>query len=184
MLFHAIHVLGCRAVPGLMQNLALGRIRSFGGKLGQELLELGCTTAGEAQALPRALLEQRFGQQRAASISLAVRGISFEPVQVSELDCSLVWSCSVSPLSKKPCGVQRGRPIESKQRSALAAWGCCDACGAWRSVGFAVAVLQWSLGRSPGTFPTVSERACFALCRVPPGSSDEGSSLVPWIRLP
>ena len=33
-----------------MRPLALGKIRGFGGKLGEELAALGCSTAGEVRA--------------------------------------------------------------------------------------------------------------------------------------
>lgn len=72
-----------RAVPGLMSDLPLKKLRNFGGKLGQELEALGCTTAGEVARHPRAVLEARFGMQRAAWMLQAVNGISDEPVQVA-----------------------------------------------------------------------------------------------------
>ncbi len=39
----------CRAVAELMRKLPLRKLRNFGGKLGAELAELGCTTAGQAR---------------------------------------------------------------------------------------------------------------------------------------
>jgi hypothetical protein len=41
----------CRAVPELLQDLPLGKIRNFGGKLGLELQAMGCSTAGQARVL-------------------------------------------------------------------------------------------------------------------------------------
>ena len=40
-----------RAVAELMQDMPLGKIRNFGGKLGAELQALGCTTAGQVGLL-------------------------------------------------------------------------------------------------------------------------------------
>lgn len=44
----ALRLLG-RAVPDLLQDLPLGKIRNFGGKLGLELQAMGCSTAGQAR---------------------------------------------------------------------------------------------------------------------------------------
>ena len=54
------------------QGLPLGKLPSFGGKLGAELAELGAGTAGEAAALPRDALLRRFGPERTAWILQAV----------------------------------------------------------------------------------------------------------------
>ncbi len=71
-----------RAVAGLMADLPLKKLRNFGGKLGAELAELGCGTAGQVAALPAGALEKRFGPQRAGLIAAAMRGCSDEPVTV------------------------------------------------------------------------------------------------------
>jgi len=36
-------------VPDLLQDMPLGKIRNFGGKLGLELQAMGCSTAGQAR---------------------------------------------------------------------------------------------------------------------------------------
>ena len=41
----------CRAVDGLMKDLPLKKLRNFGGKLGAELGEMQCTTAGQVWPL-------------------------------------------------------------------------------------------------------------------------------------
>ena len=82
----------CRAVDGLMQDLPLKKLRNFGGKLGAELAEMQCTTAGQVAALPHKALAARFGEERATFIARAVRGYSDEPVQVSACACRLL-SC-------------------------------------------------------------------------------------------
>ncbi len=71
----------CRAVDGLMKDLPLKKLRNFGGKLGAELGEMNCTTAGEVAALPHKALVAKFGEERATFIARAVRGYSDEPVQ-------------------------------------------------------------------------------------------------------
>ena len=77
----------CRAVDGLMKDLPLKKLRNFGGKLGAELAEMQCTTAGQVAALPHKALVARFGEERATFIARAVRGYSDEPVQVSVCFC-------------------------------------------------------------------------------------------------
>lgn len=43
-----MHLLcACRAVDGLMKDLPLKKLRNFGGKLGAELGEMQCMTAGQ-----------------------------------------------------------------------------------------------------------------------------------------
>jgi nucleotidyltransferase/DNA polymerase involved in DNA repair len=68
-----------------MADLPLKKLRNFGGKLGAELAELGCGTAGQVAALPAGVLEKRFGPQRAGLIAAAMRGCSDEPVTVRPL---------------------------------------------------------------------------------------------------
>ena len=80
----------CRAVDGLMKDLPLKKLRNFGGKLGAELAEMQCTTAGQVTALPHKALVARFGEERATFIARAVRGYSDEPVQVSACFCHLL----------------------------------------------------------------------------------------------
>ena len=75
----------CRAVDGLMKDLPLKKLRNFGGKLGAELGEMKCTTAGEVAALPHKALVAKFGEERATFIARAVRGYSDEPVQACNL---------------------------------------------------------------------------------------------------
>ena len=64
-----------------MRDLPLKKLRNFGGKLGAELGEMQCTTAGEVAALPHKALVAKFGEERATFIARAVRGYSDEPVQ-------------------------------------------------------------------------------------------------------
>lgn len=76
-----------RAVDNMMRDLPLKKLRNFGGKLGEELKEMGCTTAGQVAALPHRMLTQRFGEERASIIARAVRGYSDDPVQVVRNPC-------------------------------------------------------------------------------------------------
>lgn len=39
----------CRAAEALLADMKLGKIRNFGGKLGDELQSMGCTTPGQVQ---------------------------------------------------------------------------------------------------------------------------------------
>lgn len=74
--------MGRRAVPELMKDMPLKKVRNFGGKLGAELQALSCTTAGEVLAIPPATLHQHFGE-RTTWILYTVQGNSDEQVQVS-----------------------------------------------------------------------------------------------------
>ncbi|KAK9864470.1 hypothetical protein WJX84_003099 [Apatococcus fuscideae] len=96
-----------RAVPSLMSDLPLKKLRNFGGKLGQELEALGCTTAGEVARHPRAVLEARFGMQRTAWMLQAVNGISDEPVQVKEKVKSMLAAKSFDAATSDVAAIKR-----------------------------------------------------------------------------
>ncbi|KAL0047265.1 hypothetical protein WJX82_011225 [Trebouxia sp. C0006] len=87
-----------RALPDLMKDMPLKKIRNFGGKLGAELQTLGCSTAGEVLALAPATLHQHFGD-RAPWILYTVQGNSDEPVQVKERPKSMLAAKSFEPSS-------------------------------------------------------------------------------------
>lgn len=78
----------CRAVPELMKDLPLKKIRNFGGKMGTELEALGCNTAGDVLALPPGQLHQNFGE-RTSWILYTLQGNSDEAVQVHVLPVAL-----------------------------------------------------------------------------------------------
>jgi nucleotidyltransferase/DNA polymerase involved in DNA repair len=87
-----------RAAPGVVAALPLGRLRNFGGKLGQQLEALGCATAGDVQGLPPDTLRRHFGE-RAAGIALAVRGYSGETVAEKERPKSMLAAKSFAATS-------------------------------------------------------------------------------------
>ncbi|KAL0033669.1 hypothetical protein WJX79_011083 [Trebouxia sp. C0005] len=87
-----------RAVPDLMKDMPLKKIRNFGGKLGAELQALGCSTAGDVLAFAPATLHQHFGE-RAPWILYTVQGNSDEPVQVKERPKSMLAAKSFEPTS-------------------------------------------------------------------------------------
>ena len=58
-------VIPVSAVPALMGDLALNKIRNFGGKLGQALEALGCVTAADVLKLSHAQLEAAVGDNAA-----------------------------------------------------------------------------------------------------------------------
>eukprot|EP00887_Chlorella_sp_A99_P005175 scaffold1.g5175.t1 len=74
----------------LMRDLPLGKVRGFGGKLGEELEALGCTTAGQVQDLALQVLERHFGPERAHYIAETVRGVSHEAVVEKERPKSML----------------------------------------------------------------------------------------------
>ncbi|KAK9791346.1 hypothetical protein WJX73_002907 [Symbiochloris irregularis] len=90
-----------RAVASLMKDLPLKKLRNFGGKLGEQLGVLGCTTAGEVAALPHAKLVDAFGAARTHSILEAVAGRSTESVEVKDKPQSMLACKSFEPTSSK-----------------------------------------------------------------------------------
>ncbi|CAI5946546.1 unnamed protein product [Closterium sp. NIES-65] len=66
-----------RAVPALMEDVPLKKIRNLGGKLGQAM---GCATAGQAQVLELPDLIARFGERLGNYVWRAVRGLDETPV--------------------------------------------------------------------------------------------------------
>lgn len=58
-------VIPVSAVPALMGDLALNKIRNFGGKLGQALEALGCVTAADVLKLSHVQLEAAVGDNAA-----------------------------------------------------------------------------------------------------------------------
>ncbi|KAG2498947.1 hypothetical protein HYH03_003137 [Edaphochlamys debaryana] len=70
-----------RAVPGLLRGLPLGRLRSLGGKYGEEVSSaLGVSTVGDLWAVPLARLEAVLGQAGAASLTRLAAGMDDEEV--------------------------------------------------------------------------------------------------------
>ncbi len=123
--------LHCRALPDLMKDMPLKKIRNFGGKLGAELQALGCSTAGEVLALPPAALHQHFGD-RAPWILYTVQGNSDEPVQVNTSSCQSQNVVSYSETSSLNRKLNRETSGDSKYAFLLCgdAWGlvtsvCC-----------------------------------------------------------
>lgn len=88
-----------RGVAGVMHTIPLGKVRNFGGKLGDQLAALGCTTAGDVQALPLDTLVKQFGKERAAWIAAAVRGESSDPVEERERPKSMLAAKSFTSTS-------------------------------------------------------------------------------------
>ena len=65
LLLHPQTILPQRAVPALMDETPLKKVRHFGGKLGEALQQLGCTTAGELAKASRREVEKVVGADRA-----------------------------------------------------------------------------------------------------------------------
>jgi nucleotidyltransferase/DNA polymerase involved in DNA repair len=65
-----------RAVPQVMADLPMTKIRNFGGKVGEALSQLGCSTAADVQALPMATLMKTFGDDaRAECAAMELHGV-------------------------------------------------------------------------------------------------------------
>eukprot|EP00742_Colponemidia_sp_Colp-10_P008275 GILJ01008948.1.p1 GENE.GILJ01008948.1~~GILJ01008948.1.p1 ORF type:complete len:626 (+),score=80.08 GILJ01008948.1:116-1993(+) len=73
-------VVPVKAIPDLMMNLPISKIRLLGGKLGAELKSMGLETAAQAQAVDMRSLESRFGAKSARWLYRIVRGIDESPV--------------------------------------------------------------------------------------------------------
>lgn len=88
-----------RAVPALMHDLPLKKLRNFGGKLGLQLESMGCTTAGQVAALPLDTLKKTFGPERAQLIIESVGGRNNDPVEEKERPKSMLAAKSFSATS-------------------------------------------------------------------------------------
>eukprot|EP00803_Ostreobium_quekettii_P008583 evm.model.scf_1286.6 EVM.evm.TU.scf_1286.6 scf_1286:35361-41600(-) len=89
-------VVTAHGVADLMVSLPLKKVPNFGGKLGSKLEELGCTTAGDVQALGFPALRKHFGDDRARWIFAAVQGLDDEPVQPKSKPKSMMAAKSFS----------------------------------------------------------------------------------------
>ncbi|KAK9827976.1 hypothetical protein WJX81_003639 [Elliptochloris bilobata] len=116
-----------RAVADLMAELPLKKLRNFGGKLGAELAELGCSTAGQVLALPTGALEKRFGPQRAACITAAMHGCSDEPVMVRELPKTMLAAKSFEKTTSSAAIARWLRILAEELAERLAADGAENA---------------------------------------------------------
>lgn len=68
--------------PGLLRDLPLGKLRSLGGKFGEEVQQLvGITTAGELAATARPRLDALFGEKTASRIARLSVGLDDEEVR-------------------------------------------------------------------------------------------------------
>ena len=105
-----------------MKDLPLKKLRNFGGKLGAELGEMNCTTAGEVAALPHKALVARFGEERATFIARAVRGYSDEPVQARHLSSQKY--CLLSAVVLRYCS-RRGLSTAGPSMYHMVTCGMC-----------------------------------------------------------
>ncbi|CAI7888054.1 unnamed protein product [Closterium sp. NIES-53] len=94
-----ITVVPPRAVPALMENVPLKKIRNLGGKLGQELQAMGCAIAGQAQALELPGLIARFGDRLGNYVWRAVRGLDETPVEEKGVPKSMLAAKSFNATS-------------------------------------------------------------------------------------
>ncbi|CAI5491607.1 unnamed protein product [Closterium sp. Naga37s-1] len=94
-----ITVVPPRAVPALMENVPLKKIRNLGGKLGQELQAMGCAIAGQAQALELPDLIARFGDRLGNYVWRAVRGLDETPVEEKGVPKSMLAAKSFNATS-------------------------------------------------------------------------------------
>lgn len=70
---------GCCA--GLLQDLPIGKLRSLGGKFGDQVQQqLGVTTVGQLADVPPSRLETLFGEKDAAWLARLIQGLDDEEV--------------------------------------------------------------------------------------------------------
>lgn len=75
-------VVAFAAIPGLLQDLPIPKLRQLGGKFGEELQQaLGITTVGELAAMPRSRLDAAVGEEKAEWLARLARGLDDEVVK-------------------------------------------------------------------------------------------------------
>ncbi len=96
-----------RAVSQLMLDLPLKKVKNFGGKLGDQLLEhFGCTTAGSVAEVPIENLAKVFGVEKARWIVDAVHGRNHDLVEEKEKPKSMLAAKSF-PATSDASAIQR-----------------------------------------------------------------------------
>ncbi|PXF49957.1 DNA polymerase eta [Gracilariopsis chorda] len=84
-------ILPFSAVPELMKNVPLRKLRGLGGKLGKQIEQLGVHTAGEATKLDMDTLERKLGKRKIADfVYKCVRGLDETEVVERESTKSLL----------------------------------------------------------------------------------------------
>lgn len=74
------------AVPAMLRDLPLDRLRSMGGKFGERVsAELGASTVGQLAEVSLPRLERLFGEQQGRRLFDLARGQVDEPVKEREL---------------------------------------------------------------------------------------------------
>ena len=114
-----------------MAELPLKKLRNFGGKLGAELAELGCSTAGQARwRISSGVVIQGVHAGKLAAPSLA--GCACAPVQglgvgeLAQLGCSTATQCGTFtclPLASEP-GACRQCSAYRYAASMMRSWRC------------------------------------------------------------
>ena len=128
-------VIPVSAVAALMGDLALNKIRNFGGKLGHALEALGCVTAADVQKLSQAQLEAAVGDNAAYDSHPTVdcprdAAVFCIFVPCRFLVCVLVYTCIAAYMgpgrtvvrSEHQTGLCHGTRIEKQAPCSRSDW--------------------------------------------------------------
>jgi len=85
------------AVQILMEDLPIRKLRSFGGKVGEELELMGCQHASDVKKCSFQMLSSKFGHEKARWILNAVSGNDSEPVREKKKPKSMLAAKSFQP---------------------------------------------------------------------------------------
>eukprot|EP00890_Picochlorum_soloecismus_P005649 jgi/Picsp_1/6085/NSC_03439-R1_sister chromatid cohesion protein len=85
------------SVPALMGDLPIRKLRSFGGKVGEELELMGCQHASDVKKFSFQMLSSKFGHEKARWILNAVNGNDSEPVREKKKPKSMLAAKSFQP---------------------------------------------------------------------------------------
>ena len=85
------------SVPALMEDLPIRKLRSFGGKIGEELESMGCQHASDVKKCSFQMLSSKFGHEKARWILSAVDGNDSEPVREKKKPKSMLAAKTFQP---------------------------------------------------------------------------------------
>ena len=95
-----------RGVSGLLGPLSVRKIRGMGGKLGDQLEQLGITTAGEALDRPEHALAEEIGSPAAKFVHRLCRGLDDSPVAQRVETKGMLAAKSFEPQVSNRCALR------------------------------------------------------------------------------
>lgn len=167
----------CSTHPVPPQDLPLSKLRGFGGKLGEQLEAMGCTTAGQVRArhASRALHAPRGTMMRCETAPNAHAG---RPTAlgltrgVSEFDCSISHM-----LSTTLCDWSAGAAADARHAGG-ALWG--GAGGGHRGSGECCNTVQHSAAQQPSNRPGCALPCCSLMRGMRAGRMRAHAAALHW----